>query len=81
LFNESYQDWLSKNEYQELNILFQKRHLLAHSEGIVDEKYIQKSGDSNYKIGQKIVVKEKDIKTIVTLINKIVNEIRIKIGT
>ncbi len=81
IFNESYQDWLSKNEYWELNILFQKRHLLAHREGIVDEKYIQKSGDTRYKIGQRIVVKEKDVMNLVRLINKIVNEIRIKIGT
>ena len=46
-------------ELNELNILYQKRHLLAHNEGMVDESYIKKSGDQFYKVGQKIVVKPK----------------------
>lgn len=76
IFNESYKDWLSTEEYNRLNILFQKRHLLAHCEGIVDEKYIEKSGDKKYKVGQRIVVKETDVSELVSLIKKIVFRIR-----
>lgn len=76
IFNESYKDWLSIEEYNSLNILFQQRHLLAHCEGIVDEKYIEKSGDKKYKVGQRIVVKETDVSELVSLIKKIVFRIR-----
>lgn len=76
IFNESYKDWLSKEEYIRINILFQQRHLLAHCEGIVDENYIAKSRDKTYKIGQRIVVKESDISELVRLIKKLVFRIR-----
>lgn len=81
LIGESYNNWITASEYMDLKVLFQKRHLLAHCEGIVDDKYISKSGDLNYKPGQRIVVKESDVLRLVGLIKKIVNEIRTKIGT
>jgi hypothetical protein len=33
---------------------FQKRHLLAHSMGIVDEQYLQKTGDPHARAGRKV---------------------------
>ncbi|MGC1390888.1 MAG: hypothetical protein WA816_07605 [Bacteroidales bacterium] len=36
VFNESYENWLTESEYARLNILFQRRHLLQHTEGIID---------------------------------------------
>lgn len=78
LLSESYSDWLSPLEYEEVNILFQKRHLLSHTEGIVDQKYIDKSGDRVYTVGQRIVVKEKDVMRLITLVKKIVDNIRVK---
>jgi hypothetical protein len=81
LLSETYQNWLSDSEFKVLNILFQKRHLLAHCEGIVDNKYISKSGDSSYRSGQRIVIKETDVLEMVRLIKKIVKEIRTKTGT
>ena len=81
LIGESYKNWLTDSEFRDLTVSFQKRHLLAHCEGIVDDKYISKSGDSSYRLGQRIVVKESDVLRLVGLITKIVNEIRTKIGT
>ena len=60
-----YEDWLNSNEMKSLNILFQKRHLLAHSDGIVDSKYITKSGDESYQVGQRIVVTDRDIDCLI----------------
>jgi uncharacterized Zn finger protein (UPF0148 family) len=77
LLSESYSDWLSPIEFEEVNILFQKRHLISHTEGIIDQKYLDKSGDKVYNVGQRIVVKEKDIIKLITLVKKIVNNIRI----
>lgn len=60
-----YEDWLNSNEMNSLNILFQKRHLLAHNEGIVDSQYIKKSGDESYQVGQRIVVTDRDIDCLI----------------
>lgn len=80
VFQEGYSDWLTPPEFNKLNELFQKRHLLSHTEGMVDQKYIDKSGDAVYQIGQRIVVKPSDIKEMLELVNKIVTEIRRKIS-
>ena len=55
---------------------FQKRHILVHNEGIVDDKYIKRSGDSTYQVGQRIVVAASDIRRLVDLIGKLASEIR-----
>jgi uncharacterized Zn finger protein (UPF0148 family) len=76
LFGFTYNDWLSQDEYKQLNILFQRRHLLAHNEGIVDEKYLLNSGDTTYKIGQRIVVKKIDVNNLIELVLKTINKIK-----
>ena len=58
---KGYSTWLNDEELKTLNILYQKRHILAHNEGIVDAMYIKKSGDTSYKEGQRIVVLDRDI--------------------
>lgn len=68
---KSFGDWLTDEELAKLSILYQKRHLLAHNEGIVDERYTEKSGDSTYKTGQRIVIRENDIEFLVTALRKL----------
>lgn len=69
--NVGYDKWLSSGEIGELKILYQKRHLLAHQEGIVDDRYIQKSSDTTYKPGQRIVVSRSDIKNLLESLEKL----------
>lgn len=73
LIGKGYDDFISPAEMDRLNILFQRRHLLLHTEGIIDQKYLDKSGDTSYQVGQRIVVKEKDVLDLVSLIKKIVS--------
>jgi hypothetical protein len=73
---EGYEDWLTATELADLKILFQRRHLLAHNEGIVDEKYLQRSGDVSYSVGQRIVTKEHDVRKLIDIIKKISDKIR-----
>ena len=54
-----------------MNMLFQRRHLIEHNNGMVDQKYIDKSGDSSYVIGQRLVVKESDALTLLAIIKKL----------
>jgi RNA polymerase subunit RPABC4/transcription elongation factor Spt4 len=71
-----YDCWLTAAELDELKILYQKRHLLAHCEGIVDQKYVDKSGDKTYKPGQRLVIAEADIANMLGLLEKLGTQLR-----
>jgi uncharacterized Zn finger protein (UPF0148 family) len=43
--------------------VFQQRHLLAHREGVVDQDYIERSGDTSYRVGQRLVVRDDAVLT------------------
>jgi len=66
-----YNHWLSESELTLLNKLYQKRHILAHNDGVVDEQYIQKSRDSAYIVGQKIIVSDAEILTMTKLLERL----------
>jgi rRNA maturation endonuclease Nob1 len=68
---KGFDSWLNKKEIDTLNTLYQKRHLLAHSEGIVDAKYIQKSRDKNYEKGQRIIISTTDVEDLLTILDKL----------
>jgi hypothetical protein len=71
-----YDDLLSVHQIRSLNILFQKRHLLAHSEGIVDQKYVTESGDTTYKVGQRITVSGTEVDVLVTCLSTLSDGLR-----
>jgi len=51
-----YKDWTSDDEMSFIRIMFQKRHIIEHNGGIVDEEYLKKSGDTTYKIGERLSI-------------------------
>lgn len=71
-----YRDWLSVEERTRLALLFERRHLLAHRNGVVDEKYIEKSGDTTYRLGQRIVVTPSDVCELADLVERLGDAIR-----
>jgi hypothetical protein len=73
---EGFPDWLDTAEINRLNVYYQKRHLLAHREGIVDAQYIQRSGETSYREGQRIVVTPKDAAEMHGLISKVAQKLR-----
>ena len=54
-----------------MNMFFQRRHLIEHNNGMVDQKYVDKSGDNSYVIGQRLVVKESDAYALLAIIKKL----------
>ncbi len=66
-----YSAHLSSNELAALQRAFQQRHLLAHTQGIVDADYVIKSGDSRFQAGQRIVVREAYVREIAELVRKL----------
>lgn len=52
-------------------MFFQQRHLLAHKEGLVDEEYLTKSGDTAYRVGQKLQIKEPSVLRLADLVERL----------
>ena len=68
---KKYSDWLSAEELAFMELMFQKRHLIEHNNGMVDQIYLNKSGDCNYTLGQRIVVKEADAHFLLDILRKL----------
>ena len=57
---KSYSNWLTQEELDFMKLMFQRRHLLEHNNGMVDQMYLDKSGDTTYVLGQRVIVKTDD---------------------
>ena len=49
--------------------LFQKRHLIAHKMGVVDQEYVTRTGDTNAIIGRKIVICAEEVRQLSDTLN------------
>lgn len=54
----SYAQLLEAAAITQLRVYYQQRHLLAHQQGIVDNEYVTRSGDTTYEVGQRLLIKE-----------------------
>lgn len=72
---KEYTDLISNSEYKLLIKCFQKRHCFQHNEGIVDEDYLNKSGDITYSLGQHLNITESEAIEYLTITEKLGNEI------
>jgi Zn ribbon nucleic-acid-binding protein len=54
LFGISLSEGLDANEWEFASRCFQKRHLFAHKMGVVDQAYIDASGDTQAVVGRKV---------------------------
>jgi hypothetical protein len=72
----SYASLLDMSELTTLTRLFQQRHVLAHCEGIVDQDYLDRSGDTAYQVGQRVVIREQSVILLADLLDKLVAGMR-----
>jgi hypothetical protein len=56
---------LNESEWTRVCRCFQKRHLLAHKMGVVDDEYIQATGDRTAVIGRKCQVDANEVRSLV----------------
>lgn len=68
---KGYDEWLSKNEIDRMNVLFQRRHIIEHNSGIVDERYLKQSKDNTYVLGQHLVVHMDEAVELINIIKKL----------
>lgn len=69
---KGYDRYLSKFELQEMAMMFQRRHSLTHNEGMVDQRYVNKSGDRSYAVGQRLVIRKTHVKRLAAIVRKLV---------
>lgn len=71
-----YEDILDNAELADMRRLFQQRHVLEHRQGIVDQQYVDRSGDRTYALGQRLVIREDAVLRLADIIGKIVAVLR-----
>ena len=72
-----YSNHLTSAEIATLKRAFQQRHLLAHTLGIVDQNYIDLSGDSSHKIGERLVIDEDGVLKFLEVVEKLADNLRV----
>jgi hypothetical protein len=72
----SYGDFLDSAELSRLKLSFQRRHVLSHRQGVVDQAYLDRSGDHAYAVGQRLVVHDQDVMELIRLLSKLVIGLR-----
>lgn len=68
---KGYATFLSPNELQRLKLWFQRRHVISHRQGIVDQIYIDKSCDRSYTVGQRLVIRDDDVQELIDVFEKL----------
>lgn len=75
LTGEGYGDWLTQGQFATLRRCFQRRHLFAHQAGIVDQQYIERSGDESYREGQRIILKPEDLLEYIVAVDTLCSKV------
>lgn len=71
LFGFSLQSAVSSDEWTLLVKGFQKRHLLAHKMGVVDDKYIATTGDAHAIVGRKLTITSQEVGELLETVMKL----------
>lgn len=73
---KGYEDALMEKERDQLTVSFQRRHILQHNNGVVDQKYIDRSGDTSYIVGQRVVITPEEVKRVTDQLQILVAMVR-----
>ncbi len=68
IFGFDFGDSLPPDEWERACRVFQKRHLLAHKMGVIDEEYVQKANDPDAIVGRKIYVDKDEATSAIGII-------------
>ncbi len=68
LTGKAYSEWMTTDQLKFMILMFQRRHLLEHKDGLVDQRYLKETNDLGYKIGERIVVRVDDVRNLQSII-------------
>lgn len=71
MFGVDLSAYLSPDEWQWAVRAFQKRHLIAHKMGVVDQQYIARSNDTQAVVGRKIGIGADEVRGLLQIISKL----------
>jgi hypothetical protein len=64
-------DAVTEEEWRSACRSFQKRHLIAHRMGVVDEEYVQKACDATAVVGRKVMLAPEEVTALVGIVERI----------
>ena len=67
-FGFDFADALSADEWEQACRIFQKRHLLAHRMGVIDDEYVRKTQDPGAIVGRKISLNRNEVTTAISIV-------------
>ena len=68
MFGFDFADELSTDSWIAICRIFQKRHLLAHKMGVIDEEYIQKADDQGAVAGRRIRITQEEVSLAISIV-------------
>ena len=68
-----YSAYLDNAQQTDLARFFQQRHLLAHTQGLVDDDYVRRTGDTTYRAGQRLVIRDATVRECLTIIETLIS--------
>jgi hypothetical protein len=71
LFNLDLAAGLTDDEWKAAVRAFQKRHVLSHKMGVLDEAYVRKSGDTHAVVGRKVSIAIDEVRALSQIIGKL----------
>jgi hypothetical protein len=67
-FGFDFADALRPDEWDAACRAFQKRHLLAHKMGVIDDDYIHKTNDAQAVLGRRIALSQPEVETSISIV-------------
>jgi len=66
---------LTTTEKHFLNKMFNRRHILTHNAGRVDQEYLDRTSDSGVRLHEKIAVRSREIAQLIPLLKRIASSL------
>lgn len=79
VFGFDFADAITQQEWDFTCRMFQKRHLLSHKLGVIDDEYVQKANDLTAMPGRKIAISRDEVEASLALVRELGNRLYIGI--
>jgi len=76
-YNFDIAEGINKNNWNKALLSFQKRHLMAHSLGIIDQEYINKTNSDQSLLGKQVEVTREEVEEITELLKKMAENLSV----
>lgn len=71
LFGFDLADAFDPNDWMFTSRCFQKRHVLAHKMGVIDEEYVAKANDPSARVGRRVVISGEEVAKLAEFVRRL----------